>query len=128
GEFIKGMAELGYVQGKNVEYIQRYGDGTNDTALKLTREMVAARANLLWAPGTQGALAARGATATLPIVFSQVSDPVGSGLVKSLARPGTNATGLTNMNVETGAKRVELLNEIFPKLRRVGVLHNPTDL
>ena len=126
-DFIKGMAELGYVEGKNVEYAQRYGDGTNETALKLARELVASKVDLIWAPGTQMTLAARKATATLPIVFSQVSDPVAAGLVQSLARPGTNATGLTNMNVESGAKRVELLDEIFPNLKRVGVLHNPTD-
>lgn len=127
-EFIKGMAERGYVQGKNVEYVQRFGDGTAETAQRLARELVAAKVDLLWSPGTLTATALRKATATLPIVFSQVSDPVGVGLVQSLARPGGNATGLTNMNVESGAKRVELLDEIFPNLKRVGVLHNPTDM
>jgi putative ABC transport system substrate-binding protein len=126
-EFMKSMAELGYAEGKNVEYIQRYGDGTNATAERLARELVAAKVDLIWSPGTQTAMAVRKATSTLPLVFSQVSDPVGSGLVQSLARPGTSATGLTNMNVETWAKRVELLDEIFPKLKRVGVLHNPAD-
>lgn len=126
-EFIKGMAALGYVEGRNVEYVQRYGDSSNDTALRMARELVAAKVDLLWCPGTQVAVALHKVTTTLPIVFSQVSDPVGAGLVQSLARRGTNATGLTNMNVESGAKRIELLGEIFPKLSRVGVLHNPSD-
>ena len=127
-DFMKGMAELGYVEGQNVQYLQRYGDGTNDGSLKVARELVAAKVDLIWTPGTQAAVAARQVTTTVPIVFSQVSDPVGSGLVQSLGRPGANATGLTNMNVETWAKRVELLEEILPKLRRVGVLHNPSDM
>jgi putative ABC transport system substrate-binding protein len=126
-EFIQGMAALGYVEGRNVEYVHRVGDGTNETAQRQARELVAAKVHLLWAPGTAGTLALRKASGTLPVVFSQVSDPVGSGFVQSLARPGTNATGLTNMNVESGAKRIELLDEIFPNLRRVGVLHNPAD-
>ena len=126
-DFFKGMAELGYEEGKNVRYLRRHGDGTNQTALQVARELVAAKVDLIWAPGTQVVTAARLATNTLPIVFALVSDPVASGLVQSLARPGTNATGLTILNADTGAKRIQLLDEIFPKLKRVGVLHNPAD-
>lgn len=125
--FIKGMAELGYQDGKNVRYELRVGDGTNERARQIARELVAAKVDLIWTTGTQVTAAAQKATATLPIVFALVSDPVASGFVRSLPRPGTNATGITLLNVETGAKRIELLNEIFPKLRRVGVLHNPDD-
>lgn len=126
-DFMKGMAELGYVAGRNVHYEIRTGDGTNETALRLAHELVAARVDLIWGPGTQVTNAARKATSTVPIVFSQVSDPVASGFVKSLARPGLNVTGITILNAETGAKRIELLHEIFPKLKRVAVLHNPAD-
>ena len=125
--FMRGMVELGYQDGRNVRYEFRTGDGSNEKALELARELVAAKVDLIWAPGTAAATAAQKATTTLPIVFALVSDPVGSGFIRSLPRPGTNATGITNMNVETGAKRVQLLNETFPKLRRFGVIHNPGD-
>lgn len=125
--FFKGMSDLGYQDGKNVHYEQRHGDGSYESALQNARELVSANVDLIWAPGTQVVTAARKVTTTLPIVFALVSDPVASGFVRSLPRPGTNATGITVLNAETGAKRIELLNEIFPKLRRVGVLHNPGD-
>ena len=125
--FIGGMADLGYRDGKNVRYEQRHGDGTYESVLQHARDLVAAKVDLIWAPGSLVVTAARKVTTTLPIVFAIVSDPVASGFVRSLARPGTNATGLTVLNSETGAKRVELLNEIFPGLTRVGVLHNPGD-
>lgn len=126
-DFIKGMAELGYQDGRNVRYEQRHGDGSFESALHNARELVSANVDLIWAPGSQVVTAARKVTTTLPIVFALVSDPVASGFVRSLPRPGTNATGITVLNAETGAKRIELLNEIFPKLKRVGVLHNPSD-
>ncbi len=125
--FIKAMADLGYKDGQNARYEIRYGDGSNERALQIAGELAAIKVDLIWTTGTQMTTAARLATTTLPIVFSLVSDPVASGIVRSLARPETNATGITVLNAETGAKRIELLNEIFPKLRRVGVLHNPAD-
>jgi len=125
--FIKGMGELGYEEGRNVRYESRHGDGSNETALRNARDLMASKVDVIWAPGTQVTTAARKVTSTVPIVFALVSDPVASGFVRSLARPGTNTTGITVLNAETGAKRIELLNEIFPKLTRVGVLHNPGD-
>jgi putative ABC transport system substrate-binding protein len=124
---IKGMAGLGYQDGKNVRYEFRYGDGSGEKAQQNARELVAAKVDLIWAPGSLVVAAAQKATMSLPIVFAITSDPVASGFIRSLPRPGTNATGITNMNAEMGAKRIELLNETFPKLRRVGVLHNPGD-
>jgi putative ABC transport system substrate-binding protein len=126
--FMRGMAELGYQDGKNVRYELRYGDGSNEKALEVARELLAAKVDLLWAPGTAAVTAAQKATTTLPIVFALVSDPVGSGFIRSLPRPETNATGITNMNSEIAAKRVQILNETFPKIKRVAVLHNPGDL
>jgi putative ABC transport system substrate-binding protein len=126
--FIKGMAELGYQDGKNVRYEFRYGDGSNEKAQQNARELVAAKVDLIWAPGTLVVAAAQKATQSLPIVFAIVTDPVASGFIRSLPRPGTNASGITLMSAEMGAKRIEILNETFPKLKRVGVLHHPGDL
>jgi putative ABC transport system substrate-binding protein len=126
--FIKGMAELGYQDGKNVRYVFSYGDGSNEKAQTNARELVAAKVDLIWAPGTLVVAAAQKATLSLPIVFAIAADPVASGFIRSLPRPGTNASGISIMGAELGAKRIEILNETFPKLKRVGVLHNPGDL
>jgi putative ABC transport system substrate-binding protein len=125
--FVKGMAELGYQDGKNVRYELRYGDGSDAAAQKSARELVAAKVNLIWAPPSASVAAAQQATTSLPIIFAGVGDPVAAGFVRSLARPGTNATGISLMSAEMAAKRVEILGETFPKIRRVGVLHNPGD-
>ena len=125
--FMEGMAELGYQDGKNVRYELRYGDGSAETIEKNARELVAAKVDLIWAPAAASAVAAMKLTKSLPIVFAVVPDPVASGLVRSLPRPGTNASGISNMAAEMGAKRIEILNEAFPKLKRVGVLLNPGD-
>ena len=126
--FMLGMAALGYQDGRNIRYEFRTGDGSNEKALEAARELVAAKVDLIFAPGTGAVTAAQKATQSVPIVFALVSDPVGSGFIRSLPRPGTNATGITNINSEIAAKRVQILNETFPKLKRVAVLHNPGDL
>jgi putative ABC transport system substrate-binding protein len=125
--FIKGMAELGYQDGKSVHYELRYGDGSSEKAEMNARELVAAKVDLIWAPATVAVAASQKATPSLPIVFAAVSDAVASGFVRSLPRPGTNASGITIMSAEMGEKRIEILNETFPKLKRVGILHNPGD-
>ena len=125
--FIKGMADLGYKDGKNVHYELRYGDSSREKAERNARELIAAQADVLWAPSTLAATAAQKATLSLPIVFAAVSDPVRSGIVKSLSRPATNASGISLMSSEMAAKRIEVLNEIFPQLKRLGVLHHPGD-
>ena len=125
--FIKGMAELGYQDGKNVRYELRYGDGSSEKVQTNARELVAAKVDVIWAPAATAVVAAQKATASLPIVFALPADPVASGFVRSLPQPGTNATGITTMTAEMGAKRIEILNETFPKLKRIGVLHNPSD-
>ena len=125
--FIQGMTELGYQDGKNVRYEIRHGDGGEEKLRQNAHDLVAAKVDLIWAPATAVTAAAQKETMSLPIVFALVSDPIASGFVRSLPQPGTNATGITNMTAETGAKRIQLLAEIFPKVRRIGVLQNPAD-
>jgi len=125
--FIQGMTELGYQDGGNVRYEIRHGDGSDEKLRQNAHDLVAAKVDLIWAPATALTAAAQKESMSLPIVFALVSDPIASGFVRSLPRPGTNATGITNMTAETGAKRIQLLAEIFPKVRRIGVLQNPAD-
>jgi putative ABC transport system substrate-binding protein len=125
--FIMGMAELGYQDGKSVRYETRFGDGSVEKAQRNARELVAASVDLIWTTGPTTVAAAQKATMSLPIVFAIVGDPVARGFVRSLRRPGTNASGLSLMAAELGAKRIEILNETFPNLRRVGVLHDSGD-
>ena len=91
---------------------------------EIAAEFVRVKANVIVAQGTQAALAAKNATAALPIVFALPGDPVGSGLVDSLARPGGNVTGLSSQTVELGGKRLDLLREIVPGLRRLAIMAN----
>lgn len=123
--FIKGMAELGYQDGKNVRYETRFSDGSVEKTQQNARELVAAGVDLIWAPAPASVAAVQKATMSLPIVFALVGDPVASGFVRSLPRPGTNASGLSVVAGELGAKRIEILNETFPNVRRVDVLHDP---
>jgi putative ABC transport system substrate-binding protein len=124
--FQKGMANLGYVEGRNVSYEIRYG--ASGTSLEEhARELVARNVDLIWTTGKAYAEVAQKATSSIPIVFSIVPDPVHAGLVRSLAAPGRNATGMSLMSPELSSKLMEILNEIFPKIRRVGVLHDSND-
>jgi putative ABC transport system substrate-binding protein len=125
--FVAGMADLGYVEGRNVHYDKRESDGNFETFAKDARALAEARVDLIWVGGTPAAMAAQKATATIPIVFALVADPVYSKLIHSLSAPGGNLTGMTLLLAEIWTKRVEILNEIFPKVRRIGVLHNPLD-
>lgn len=121
------MADLGYQEGRNVRYDVRYRTASKETIEQFARELAAAKVDLIWALGSAAAAAAQKVTASIPIVFALAADAVSAGLVRSLAAPGTNATGITMMTSELAAKRLEILGEIFPKARRVGVLHNLGD-
>ena len=125
--FFKGMADLGYEEGRDVHYEVRYGEGSIDKFEQYAREHVSAKVNLIWTSGTPAASAAQQATASIPVVFALVGDPVYSKLVRSLAAPGANLTGMSLMISEMWEKRVEILTEVFPTVRRIGVLHNPLD-
>jgi putative ABC transport system substrate-binding protein len=125
--FFKGMADLGYQEGRNVHYEVRYGEGSFEKFEQYAREYVDAKVDLIWTSGTPATTAARKATESIPIVFAVVGDPVFSRLVSSLASPGANLTGMSAMTSDTWEKRVELLSEIFPTVQRIGVLLNPLD-
>jgi putative ABC transport system substrate-binding protein len=119
------MRELGYIEGHNIVVEYRYAGGQFDKLPELAGELVRLRVDVIVAHTTPGALAAKRATTTIPIVMTNAGDPVGSSLVAGLARPGGNITGLSMLNIELGGKRVELLREVVPELSRVFVLWNP---
>ena len=122
--FKDGMAKLGWVEGRDVTYVYRYTRGDSTRFEALAAELVAEKPDLLYGGTVSAALAFKKATRDIPIVFGYVPDPVGSGLVASLAHPGGNITGLTSAGVEMRVKTLELLREIRPNLRVVAVIVN----
>jgi putative ABC transport system substrate-binding protein len=122
-----GMRDLGYVEGQNIQIEWRYADGQFSRALELAAELVRLQVDVIAAYHTPAVRAAMNATKTIPIVMSPAGAPLESGLVESLARPGGNVTGLSNMEAELGGKRLELLREVLPALSRVAVLAAKTD-
>ena len=119
------LEDLGYREGRNLVVERRVAEGRIERLPALAAELIALKPDILFAIGTAAALATSKATSTLPIVFVLVADPVGSGVVKSLRRPGANATDLSIQVVEIQGKRLQLLKEAFPSVSRVAVLHNP---
>ena len=114
--FRQGLTELGYIEGKNIAVEYRYADGKTDRLPALAVELVAAKLDLIVAATTPGVLAVKKASATVPVVFVDISDPVANGLVVSLSRPGGNITGLTILGPELSGKRLELLKEAAPNV------------
>ena len=125
--FLRGLAELGYADGKNLALVPRYAEGRFERLPALAAELVALRVDILAAGVTQASLAARDATRTIPIVMLGVSDPVGAGLVASLARPGGNVTGTSSMSSGVIGKTLEVLKEAVPGAERVAILWNPAN-
>ena len=125
--FRAGLRDLGYVEGKNIAIEFRFAEGQYDRLPALAAELVRLKVDVIVTHSAPGALAAKQATAAIPIpvVMTNISDAVGSGIVASLARPGGNITGDTFFVPELAAKRLELLKDAFPRLRRVAVLTNP---
>ena len=123
--FQQAMRDLGYVEGKNIFIEYRYAEGKVDRLPALAEELVRLNVDVIWALGP-AVSHAKNATKTIPIVITHVGDPVGSGLVASLARPGGNITGLSSLAAELSGKRLELLKEIIPKLSRVAFFGNST--
>jgi putative tryptophan/tyrosine transport system substrate-binding protein len=122
--FRLGLRELGYVEGKDIVIERRYAEARLDRLRELVRDLVNLKVDVIFAVGTPSVEAAKEATQTIPIILSS-GDPVASGHVASLARPGGNITGLTNLTPELVGKRLEVLKEVVPRLSRVAVLWNP---
>ena len=120
--FRQGLRELGYVEGKNLVIEYRYAEGKLDRLPDFAAELVHLKVDLIVTASNDGALAAKKATRTIPVVFAAAADPVGSGLVPSLAQPGGNITGISNVAQDLYGKRLELLKESFPKTTRVAFL------
>jgi putative ABC transport system substrate-binding protein len=126
-EFRKSLAETGFVEGQNVKIEYVWADERYDRLPALAADLVRRQVNLIVAAATPAALALKPATATIPIVFAIGGDPVRTGLVDSLSRPGGNLTGAAHINVETAPKRLELLHVLMPQEKILGLLVNPTN-
>ena len=123
----RGLHPLGYVEGKNLTFEYRWNRGRNGLYPALAAELVALPVDLILTIGTPPALAARNATSSIPIVMAPVGDPIKSGLVSNLARPGGNLTGFTTLATEISGKRLELMKELVPSLSTVAVLGNTSN-
>jgi putative tryptophan/tyrosine transport system substrate-binding protein len=123
--FQRGLRELNYVEGKNIIIEYRHTEGKAERLKELAAEIARLKPDVIVAGSTQDVLAAKNANSTIPIVMMTVGDPVTSGLVESLARPGGNITGVTSLSPDVNGKRLELLKETVPTFSRVGVLWNP---
>ena len=125
--FRQGLRELGYIEGQSIAVEYRFASGQVERYPGLAAELVRMNVDVIVAPATPQALAAKQPTSSIPIVFVLVADAVGAGLITNFARPGGNITGLTSSSAELGGKRLELLKQMVPKASRVAVLYNPTD-
>lgn len=128
GGFRAGMGELKWVEGRDYAIDVRYANGNQQAVAGLADELVASRPDLLIAPGDGSTRLLMQRTKTIPIIFAIAVDPVGNGLIESLARPGGNVTGMTNQLRELGPKRLQLLKETFPRVAHVGVLYEPNEV
>src|SRR4051812_4006647 len=124
-EFRRGMRELGYVDGKNIRLVERFGNGTDDSLPALAKELANMPVDVIVCPNSAGTAAAMNATKTIPIVMVTSADPIGAKFIASLARSGNNVTGLSSMAPEAGIKQLDLLKEAVPRARRVAVIWNP---
>jgi putative ABC transport system substrate-binding protein len=122
--FLQQLRELGWIEGRNFAIEYRWPEGRNDRVAEMAAEFVRRKVGVIVTVGTPAALAAKQATSVIPIVFTTVADPVGAGLVTSMARPAGNITGLSIQQADVAGKRLELLREVVPGLRRLAILVN----
>ena len=120
------LSKLGWIEGKNIAIEYRFAEQKGERLPELAADLVRLKVDLIVASGTPASLAAKSASTTIPIVVANAADPVGAGLVASLARPGGNVTGLSSLSPELGTKRLEILKDAVPKLARVGLLQAST--
>jgi len=125
--FREGLHELAYVEGRNITIESRWAEGNYDRLPGLAADLIRLKMDVIVTYGTPAAQAAKRATGTTPIVMAAIIDPVASGLVTSLARPGGNVTGQSMMSPDLAEKQLEILKEVVPKISRVAVLHNPAN-
>src|SRR5216683_5593800 len=122
--FVRRLSDLGWIENRTVEIEYRWADGDTARFAEIAAELVKLKVDIITTWGTPTALAVKQATSTIPIVFTIVGDPVGSGLVASLARPGGNVTGLSTQHADSASKRLGLLREMVPDLRRLAIMVN----
>jgi ABC-type uncharacterized transport system substrate-binding protein len=122
--FVERMHELGWAEGRNIAFEVRWANGRTDRLTEIAAELVQLKVDLIFTWATEPALLAKRTTSSIPIVFALATDPIGSGLVASLARPGSNATGLSIQNIDLVGKRIELLRELVPNLNQLAVVAN----
>src|SRR5262245_29035526 len=122
--FEKQLSDLGWIQGRTVTIEYRWAEGRRERFAEIAAEFVRLKVDVIVTSGSEAVVAAKQATSVIPIVFASAGDPVGTGLVASLARPGGNVTGLSMQQTETASKRLELLREAVPTVRRMAVLAN----
>jgi putative ABC transport system substrate-binding protein len=127
GPFREGLRDLGYVEGRNILIEYRWAEGKYERFPALVAELIALKVDVIVTAGTPATLAVKKATTSVPLVMAAVGDPVGAGIVASLARPGGNITGLSAIAPELEGKRLELLREVSPKLSHVAVFWNPVN-
>jgi len=122
--FVQRLRELGWIEGRTVAIEIRYADGRTERLVEIAAEFVRLKVDVIFTQGTASVIAAKQAAAVIPIVFAAVADPVSTGLVASLPRPGGNVTGLSNQLVDLVGKRIEMLREILPGLRTLAIMAN----
>jgi len=122
--FVQRLHELGWIEGRTIAIEYRWAEGRSQRAAELAAELVHRKVDIMVMNGTAQVLAAKQATSTIPVVFVGLGDPVGTGAVAGLARPGSNLTGLSLQQTDTATKRLELLREVVPRLRRLAIMAN----
>jgi putative tryptophan/tyrosine transport system substrate-binding protein len=122
--FVQRLRELGWVEGRTVAIEYRWAEGRSERFAEIAAEFVRLKVDIIVTQGTEPVIAVKQATSVIPIVFAAAGDPVGTGLVATLARPGGNVTGLSNLSADIAGKRLELLREVIPNLRRLAIMAN----